>query len=50
MLEMEPHRHIVHNRKKHIEFYVRIYVSMFLCGSKKMHFDLSWWSIVNIQL
>ena len=33
---MEPHRNISHNRNKHIEFYVKTYVSIcLLCGSKK---------------
>jgi hypothetical protein len=29
---MEPQRHIVHNRKSHIDFYVKNYVSVGLCG------------------
>jgi len=38
---MEPHRNTVHNRKKRIEFYVKTYVSMCLCGSKKPKVQLS---------
>ena len=31
---MEPHSYIAHNRKEHIDFYVKPYGSMLLCGSK----------------
>jgi hypothetical protein len=37
---MEPHRNIVHNSKIHIEFYVKTYVSMCLCGSKLLEVKL----------
>lgn len=32
---MEPHSHIVHNRRETIGFYVKNYVTMCLCGSSK---------------
>jgi beta-xylosidase len=37
MKNFEPHRHIGHKEKTHIKIYVYVktYVSMFLCGSKK---------------
>ncbi len=38
---MEPHSHIVHNRKKHINLYVKTYVSICLCGSKKYLLSLA---------
>ncbi len=34
---MEPQRHIAHIRRKHIVFYVKNYVSMFLGGKKLFH-------------
>jgi hypothetical protein len=36
---MEQHRNIVHNRKKHIGHYVKIYVSIWLCGSKNLELN-----------
>lgn len=36
---MEPHRHIVHNRTIHIDFYVKYYVSMILCSENVLLID-----------
>jgi len=31
----EPHSNIEHSRRQHIDFYVKNYVSMCLCGENK---------------
>ena len=45
---MEPRRHIAHIRRNHIDFYVKSYVSMILCGERDWQVESKVFPINNI--